>query len=397
MKRIFALAFLLALSIGAQSASAADKEWTFLLYLNGNNNLDSFGKLNINQMEAVGSSDAVNLVVQWASIDNGDVRRLLVQKDSDTSNVTSPVVQNMGSVDMGDAKSLEDFIKWGVTAYPAKHYFVAVWDHGSGWRAAHEASVNGGMHITDISWDDNTGHSITTKQLGDVMNDVSKWLGRKIDVYGSDACLMGMAEVAGEMKSSVAYFVGSQDLEPGAGWPYTEFLAPLVADPSMSAKDLSARLTAEYAKSYDGGSNGNDNVTMASYDLGRYDAVKNAVIKLTAEVNHMPDAARKKVLAAAEAAQSFSYSDYVDLGDFLKQISAQQIREIDSRVIDEANAALGQFVVLSKNTGSFAAATGASIWIPKDTSTLNQYLASYKTLQWDTDTRWSSALSQFVK
>ncbi len=246
MKRIL-LASLLALSLGSLSArAAAEKEWSFLLYLNGNNNLDSFGKLNINQMEAVGSSDKVNLVVQWASIENGDVRRLLVQKDNDMNNVTSPVVQNMGQVDMGDPKSLLDFIKWGMTTYPAKHYFVAVWDHGSGW---HARSLRGTVHATDISWDDNTGHSITTKQLGGVINDASKFLGRKIDIYGSDACLMGMAEVAGEMKDSVSYFVGSQDLEPGAGWPYTDFLAPLVANPAMSAKDFCALLTTAYAAS----------------------------------------------------------------------------------------------------------------------------------------------------
>jgi hypothetical protein len=393
MKRIFALAFLLALTLGSGPAHAADKEWTFLLYLNGNNNLDSFGKLNLNQMEAVGSSDAVNMVVQWASIDNGDTRRLYVQKDNDTANVTSPVVQNIGAADMGSAQTLEDFIKWGVAAYPAKHYFVAVWDHGSGWHAIHSA----GLHADDISWDDNTGHSITTKELGAVMNDVASWLGRKIDVYGSDACLMGMAEVAGEMKDSVSFFVGSQDLEPGAGWPYTDFLAPLVANPQMSAHDLSALLTTSYAKSYDGGSNGSESVTMSTFDLARYDAVKNAVTQLGAEVARMPDSARAQILAAAKNAQSFYTSDYVDLGDFLKKISAQQIREIDSKVIDNATAALSQFVVVSSNTGSFAAATGASIWLPTDTSTLGQYLDSYKALRWDSDTHWSAALENFVK
>lgn len=396
MKRIVALAFLLALCLGNRSASAAEKEWSFLLYLNGNNNLDSFGTLNLNQMEKVGSSDQVNMVVQWASIRNGDVRRLYIQKDNDANSVTSPVVQNLGSADMGDARTLEDFIRWGITNYPAKHYFVAVWDHGSGWHLI-QAQKRGAVQISDISWDDNTGHSMTTKQLGEVMNNVAKWLGRKIDIYGSDACLMGMAEVAGEMKDSVAYFVGSQDLEPGAGWPYTEFLAPVVAKPTMNARDFASTLTTEYAKSYSGGSNGRDNVTMATYDLARYDAIKTAVTKLGAEINRMPDAARAKVLAAAKVAQSFEYSDYVDLGDFLKRLGAQQIREIDSKVLDEATESLRQFVVITKNTGAFAAATGASMWIPTSSGTLSAYLSSYRTLQWDTDTRWSSALTQFVK
>jgi len=406
MKWFFAFAYLLSLSpsaladlaqpqIGALSG-APTKEWTFLLYLNGNNNLDSFGKMNLNQMEVVGSNESVNLVTQWASIANGDVRRMLIQKDNDTATVTSPVVQNMGSVDMGSDKSLEDFIRWGITQYPAKHYFVAVWDHGSGWHARINDVLAGTAHPTDISWDDNTGHSITTKQLGAVMGRVSQWLGRKIDIYGSDACLMGMAEVAGEMKDSVAYFVGSQEVEPGAGWPYTDFLAPLAANPTMTAHDLSALLAKTYAASYDGGSNGTQGVTMASYDMAKYNAVRDAAQKLGTQIAKMPTAALAKVFAAANASQSFEYNDYVDFGDFLKHLSALDIREIDAKVIDQAKTALKDFVITSNNTGIYNASTGASIWIPKDKASLATYLATYETLVWDSETKWSRALSAFV-
>lgn len=407
MKWFFAFACLFTLSqpahadpvaaLGGSQDRGAPKEWTFLLYLNGNNNLDSFGKMNLNQMEAVGSTDSVNLVAQWASLENGDVRRILVQKDTDPDNVTSPVVQNMGSVDMGSDKSLEDFIHWGVTTYPAKHYFVAVWDHGSGWHARINDVLAGTIHPTDISWDDNTGHSITTKQLGAVMGRVSKWLGRKIDIYGSDACLMGMAEVAGEMKDSVAYFVGSQEVEPGAGWPYTDFLGPLAANPHMSAHDLSALLAKAYADSYNDGDNGSQGVTMASYDMSKYNGVRNAARKLGKQIEKIPAADLAKVLSAATASQSFEFSDYVDFGDFLKHITALGLPEIDQKVIDRANAALKAFVITSDNTGPYAAANGVSIWIPKDASSLSSYLATYKTLVWDTDTKWSTALSAFVK
>src|SRR4051812_33685323 len=108
MNRILVLAYVFVLSFGSLSAMAAEKEWTFLLFLNGNNNLDSFGKLNINQMEKVGSSDQVNLVVQWASKANHGTKRLYVQKDDNASQVTSPIVQDMGQIDMGSATVLED-------------------------------------------------------------------------------------------------------------------------------------------------------------------------------------------------------------------------------------------------------------------------------------------------
>ncbi|MEK6577865.1 MAG: hypothetical protein AABZ55_01445, partial [Bdellovibrionota bacterium] len=88
------------------SAAPAEKEWTLLVYLNGNNNLDSYGDLNINQMENVGSTDKINIVVQWASLSAGKTKRLLVTKDNDFNKVTSKIVQDAGNVDMGDWRSI---------------------------------------------------------------------------------------------------------------------------------------------------------------------------------------------------------------------------------------------------------------------------------------------------
>jgi hypothetical protein len=144
-------------------AASAKKDWTMLVYLNGNNSLDDFGAFNINQMEKVGSTEHLNVVVQWASLQGKTTKRLLVQKDSDTNSVTSPTVQEMGVVDMGDKASLLDFIKWGATNYPADHYMVVVWDHGAGWHLKMNTSLQtrSGIHINDISYDDNTGHKIS--------------------------------------------------------------------------------------------------------------------------------------------------------------------------------------------------------------------------------------------
>ncbi|HEY8278317.1 MAG TPA: clostripain-related cysteine peptidase, partial [Bdellovibrionota bacterium] len=317
------------------------------------------------------------------------------QKDSDKTRVTSPVVQDMGRADMGDARVLEDFIRWGVTTYPAKHYFVAVWDHGSGWRLK-KARMNGELEINDISWDDNTGHSITTKQLGEVMNNVAAWLGRKIDIYGSDACLMGMVEIAGEMKNSVSYFIGSQETEPGEGWPYKQIFAPLVANPRMNIRDFTVLFADEYVKSYSGGSNGTNDGTMSAFDMSKYQLISNAVTNLSAELVRSPNDARSKISYAAKTAQSFAYSDYVDMGDFLKNLLAQQIRDINTSLILDAGEALKQFVVVSRNTSDYAKSTGASIWIPRDAYTMNRYLTKYQGLVFENETRWSEALKGFV-
>ena len=77
MRRTLALCAIFALSVfSSLSAFAAEKEWTYLVFMNGNNNLDSYGAMDINELESIGSTDKINVVVQWASLDAGSVKRV---------------------------------------------------------------------------------------------------------------------------------------------------------------------------------------------------------------------------------------------------------------------------------------------------------------------------------
>ena len=75
-------------------------------------------------------------------------------------------------------------------------------------------------------------------------------LGRPIDVIGMDACLMAMAEVGYQVAPSASVFVGSQESEPGDGWPYDRILAALDANPAMDAAALGKEIVADYVASY---------------------------------------------------------------------------------------------------------------------------------------------------
>lgn len=388
----------------ANASDSTQKEWTFLVYLNGNNNLDSFGTLNINQMEMVGSTDQVNVVVQWASYGTHKVQRLLVKKDNDTTNVTSPVVQDLGAVDMGDWHSLADFIKWGAANYPAKHYLVDVWDHGSGWHQLQAMESGTKMigaqgaifHPTDISWDDYTGHFISTKELGQALADGAASIGHKIDVYGSDACLMAMAEVAGEMKDSVSYFVGSQDLEPGAGWPYDQILSKWTA--GATGKDVAVLVAQEYTKSYQGGTNGSQEVTASAYDLGQMDALQQSVQALGAELMKLDAAGHAKISQAASNAAKFTYYDYGDLIDFVNLVEAAKVDNMNRGVISQVRNATDQFILTNNVTTSWnGKAHGVSFWLPASTYDYSNYSAKYATLNFANATHWSDALQSFLK
>jgi hypothetical protein len=397
MRRLSFIYSLLALSVAfvssgiLNSAQAAQpKEWTFLVFLNGNNSLDSFGPVNLKQMEKIGSTANVNIVVQWASLSTHKVSRLLIQKSTDASSVTSPIVQSLpSSTDMGDYNSVVDFVKWGAQNYPAKHYFLDIWDHGSGWH-----DKKGTFGPKEISLDENTGHMITTQQLGIALTASAQALGQKVDVYASDACLMAMAEIANEMSDSVSVYAGSEDVEPGAGWPYDTFLARLVAKPLASPSEVATMLSQEYAKLYSASS---EAVTFSAFDLSKLPAFKESVKAFADNLRSMSSADAKKYMAAAKKAQKFTNSDYADFLDFLTNINATGGISASSQSLVQSMVTASKSLIVTSNNVQFPKATGLSIWLPQSSSTLREYASKYSQLKFDGETHWSDFLTAMLK
>ena len=163
------------------------------------------------------------------------------QKDNDLNKVTSPVVEDLGKIDMGDYKNVAAFGNWAKARYPAKKYMLIVWDHGSGW-------LKRGKGIAlDDEYKDVYGspHHINTPQMGLMLKEMGG-----VDVYASDACLMQMAEVVYELKNYTKYIVGSEEIEAGDGYTYDLFLGPVVKNPKMTPEQLGQAAVDGYSDHY---------------------------------------------------------------------------------------------------------------------------------------------------
>ena len=379
------------------------KEWTFLVYLNGNNSLDSFGELNISQMEKIGSTPDINIIVQWASLKNKKTQRLYVTRSNTTDRISSPILEDMGNVDMGNWKNLVDFISWGAKNFPAKHYFVDIWNHGGGWHSIRTASNKANyrsapplFHSMDISWDDNTGNAITTQQLGIALHEAAQHLGHKIDLYGSDACLMAMAEVADEVADSVSIYAGSEETIPGAGWPYDKFLERWKKTPKASAAEVSRYLTEEYIRSYSGGTNGHQDATFSSFNLQKISPLNQSILKLKKNLVLLDSKSKSEVINAAQTAQSFYDSDYIDLMSFINNLNAKNILTLDKATLKELENSVKQFVINHGETHAYQRAQGLSIWIPTNIKTYDTYSNTYKSLKFHAHTEWDDALRSLL-
>ena len=290
-------------------------EWTIMVFGNGKNDLEPYLLKDMNEMEKIGSTDKVNIIVEAGRIDGYDtsdgdwkgVRRYRMTKDNDTTKISSKMLADLGNVDMGNYQSVIDFANWAKQAYPARHYMLILWNHGAGWTKGGQRIITKG-----ISYDEQSGNHINTPQFGLIM----KALG-KTDVIGTDACLMNMAEVNYEIKDYVDYIVASEETEPGDGYTYDLFLGPVVARPTMSAMEVGKAAVKGYGDHYDSIGQGYTQSLVKASEMSRLPA-------LTDAFGAAVMAAGEKELAktSRDATISFAYDENKDLGDFVSRVIA---------------------------------------------------------------------------
>jgi hypothetical protein len=372
-------------------------KWTFLVYLNAKNNLYRDGIANMLSMEKVGSNDEVNIVVEWGDYNAKKTVRMLIKKSNDPAHIISPVIQDLGIIDMGNYKTLENFIAWGVQNYPADHYFVDVWDHGSGWHTSlsQSAQTDNTNALSDISWDDLSRTHISTEQLATAINYAAGVMGHKVDIYGSDACLMGMAEIADQMGKAVSVYVGSQENEPSLGWPYENFLTHLEANANATAAQVATTLVNDYLayyKNFTPKPSVPFEVTLSAYDLSKLTLFNYAVAGLANAVRNLPKNSVAPYFDALKKVQRFDTRDYVDLAHLVKKLVAAKVVGIDPRFATLIEKAVDDLVIANGVTTKYVNAHGVSIWMPADTHVYNNFIARYRALRFQYDTNWGEAL-----
>ena len=122
------------------------------------------------------------------------------------------VADQMELSSMGEPECLSAFLNYSTSHYPAEHYALILWDHGSG-------PVIG--YGKDMLYRNDT---LTLPEMRRAMEASPFGPEQKLDWVGFDACLMASAELACVWKDYAEYLVASQEVEPAFGWAYSFLL-----------------------------------------------------------------------------------------------------------------------------------------------------------------------------
>ncbi|MBF0627296.1 MAG: DVUA0089 family protein [Magnetococcales bacterium] len=331
--------------------------WTIMTYIDGDNNLEEYALGDLNEMESVTLPASVNLVsildrTPGHDRSNGnwtDTRQGTISHDSDTETVSSfSRFTSLGEANMGSAATLTNFINWAATNNPAEHYALIIWDHGGG--------------LDGVSWDDsNNGDNLTSNEIRSAIDNSNV---DHFDLIGFDACLMGMVEQAWDLRNLTDVTVFSEELIPGTGWAYDNWLQDLANNPNLSATDVGSRIVSSYAQEYAG----EEDATLSAVQSNRLGDLNNALESFATRALALDRTSSDWTRMRTAAARSASFGgdgesyNYRDLGGFMDSVATQVSDATLARTAADVSSRLDDAV--SAVGGTIAGANGLSIYLP---------------------------------
>ena len=249
---LFSSTLLLLVVLGSLQASAASKaKWTIMVYMTADNDLEPQSFLDLEEMEKVKLPDNVRVVViidrsaenyeqrlaAYINVDAygdwSDTRIYLVQHHPEPG-IGSKLLARLGEKDMGDPATLLYFVEYVVENFPAEHYMLVLWNHGSSLGAEYDYGDRDALTLDEL-------RAVFAKLNG---------MDIHLDIVGFDACLMSMLETIYSLAGYTNYMVASEESEPGYGWPYDLMLEKLAENPSITPRELARIIVTSYEAFY---------------------------------------------------------------------------------------------------------------------------------------------------
>lgn len=379
----------LLLCIGVESfALVTKKPWTFLVYMAADNSLNYFADLDLQEMQAVGSNNNVNILVYLTIKRDGQektTQKLFINKGKVT------VLETLPAQDSGNPDIFAQAIQWAITDYPSDHIAVVLWDHGSGPLNRFPMPVRG------VCYDDTTGNYLTDVSVQNALTNGMNTLrgGKKFDIIAFDACLMAGVELAFALQPCADFMVGSQETEPGKGFDYKRVLQQL----AFSKPDVitfAKSMVSAYGQSYQATQ---ENYTLSAIDLSKLDAVINtsndiAHMLVTMLQNNGPTVV-SALNKSADSGRYFDERDYVDLYTLyykLNGLNSWLIRSTPtSQLLQDGMKAI-ELCVIANTTSFFRrSAKGLSVYVPR-----GEIHPSYAQTSWGMNSAWLSFLNEYT-
>jgi len=349
---------------------------TLLIYMAADNNLNDSAENDLESLRQGSLYSDIDIVVQldrWEFVNTQETIRYHIKQGE------LKEILRMRETNTGDPKVLKNFIEASAKAYPSEKLIVVIWSHGSGtddfdsYYGKRERYFIPEKEIEKIAiaYDDSAKDFLDNIELQKALE-----VEVNIDVLGFDACLMGMFEIAYQLRNNTEVMVSSQHLEPASGWDYPRVLEELQLE--NSSVNMGKELVMFYSDYYE--QNGNDATTQSALNLEHIEETAkhlDAFAKLLLEDLESKNDLKYTLLSS----QLFNKNEYVDLVDFVKKAKERlEITSLDVQV-EKLLDSLKLLIIANQTTGySMRDAQGISLYFPSQKRPFKETFEMYEKL-----------------
>ena len=393
----------------------AQREWTVLVYAVTDSFMADCFAADMKEMEAVGSSKQLEILVQ---LDKNDyhAKRYRVEKGY------TRTLASLGQIPCGEAKTLVDFVKWGVTRAPSKRVMLILYGcvghlgYGAPSRpfrsflgTQSQALGNSFSLQRDMAklgrdfslGRENGARYFGIRHLGFALNNISKFLGRPIDIVGLDDSCNGTVEKLFEYRHYVSHWISSVGFIPSDDWPYEEVLSLLAVEPLMSNGEFCRRVVDHYASAYKDYCNlpYGFGATLTAYDLRQLEELFSA-LQLMAERLRLvckKRPARLKILALRKKVLNFLNSDVLDLKQFVGGLQKLQLGDEELHLFCQRTLGLIKATQIAHwaDGRHYKEACGTAVTVSEWMGGYDR--KKYRLLKWSKYSRWNKFLDLLAK
>lgn len=317
------------------SAEFIKRNWTFIVYMAADNDLEASAVQDFNELEAVNyEGEPVSVLVLLdrspsydATNENWNGTRLYeIQTDPNgvdgimrskelTCEDLDLSPENSTNVDTGSSDVLKKLIQYSKEKFTAEKYGLIMWGHGTGWRGSTSYSV-----ATDRAFaiDETAQSYMSNAELGKALS------GQNISILGFDTCFGGIIETAYEIKDEAQMMVASEGSVPAGGWDYNALFSSFLQT-SGNINDFCTQAITQFKNQY----SSEQTCTISSIDLTKIENVKTAfdVFSKKAALQITNVSVRKNMLnTIMNDVLTFSHTSYpcdlyVDMYSLSKKLS----------------------------------------------------------------------------
>lgn len=346
------------------------REWTILVYLDGDNNLEYQALYHLKTLErnivsADGKADVVVLFDRAKGFETTyedwtETRAYHVTPSARNDEINSELLANCGELNMASPAVLEAFIREGLRKYPAPKVALVLWNHGGTWI--------GLIDDNDAPGTERGSDTMTLDGMTGVLSRTSSLFPNgKLELLVLEMCLMGQTEVATACAPFAKYMLAAPTVVSALGMGYVGAL-------DLFAKGAgSDAIVVEMLKRGTEGLRYRKDWSISAYDLSKVDGFNVAFKTLSDKLGGMMSTGWSEVTRTAFYAQNYGgRNDHtrgqgaigsVDLLDWFARLK-KGMKNPPLAEMDAVEKAAKAMILATENGPQIPYGNGLSLYLP---------------------------------